>query len=34
LDEDISIVGLLAGKRSGESRRSFERWLEARWSAV
>jgi hypothetical protein len=25
LDEDISIAGLLAGKRSGESRRAFER---------
>lgn len=34
LDEDISIAGLLAGKRSGESRRSFERWMETRRSAA
>jgi hypothetical protein len=34
LDEDISIAGLLAGKRSGESQRSFERWLERRRGAV
>ena len=30
LDEDISIAGLLAGKRPGESQRSFDRWLEGR----
>lgn len=30
LDEDISIANLLAGKRSGESQRSFKRWLEQR----
>jgi hypothetical protein len=30
LDEHISIEGLLAGRRSGESQRSFERWLAAR----
>jgi hypothetical protein len=30
LDEDISIEGLLAGRRSGESPRSFERWLDGR----
>ena len=30
LDEDISIEGLLAGRRSGESDRSFERWLAAK----
>ena len=30
LDEDISVEGLLAGRRSGESRRSFKRWLAAR----
>lgn len=30
LDEDISIEGLLAGRRSGESEASFKRWLEAR----
>jgi len=30
LDEDISIAGLLLGKRSGESQRSLRRWLETR----
>ena len=30
LDEDISIEGLLLGKRSGESQRSLQRWLEKR----
>ena len=30
LDEDISIEGILAGRRSGESRKSFQRWLEAK----
>ncbi|MEJ7813442.1 MAG: DUF2442 domain-containing protein [Gemmatimonadaceae bacterium] len=30
LDEDISVEGLLAGRRSGESQRSLKRWLEAR----
>ena len=30
LDEDISVEGLLAGRRSGESASSFKRWLEAR----
>jgi hypothetical protein len=30
LDEDISIEGLLLGKRSGESQRSLQRWLGAR----
>ena len=29
-DEDISIEGLLLGTRSGESQRSFQRWLAAR----
>ncbi|MDP1606383.1 MAG: DUF2442 domain-containing protein [Rhodocyclaceae bacterium] len=27
VDEDISVEGLLRGKPSGESQRSFERWL-------
>jgi hypothetical protein len=27
LDEHIGIEGLLAGRRSGESRKSFARWL-------
>ena len=30
LDEDISVEGLLAGRRSGESQVSLKRWLEGR----
>jgi Protein of unknown function (DUF2442) len=30
LDEDISVAGLLAGRRSGESQRSLKQWLELR----
>lgn len=30
LDEDISVQGLLAGNRSGESGKSFSRWLAGR----
>ncbi len=30
LDEDISIEGLLAGRKSGESQASFGRWIEAK----
>ncbi len=30
LDEHIGIEGLLAGRRSGESERSFNRWLDSR----
>ena len=30
LDEHIGIEGLLAGRRSGESRRSLNRWLAGR----
>jgi hypothetical protein len=30
LDEDLSVEGLLAGHRSGESSASFERWLKKR----
>ena len=30
LDEDISVEMLLAGRKSGESRRSFKQWLEAK----
>jgi hypothetical protein len=33
LDEDISIEGLLAGRRSGETRQSLKRWLSTRMSA-
>lgn len=30
LDEDLTVAGLLAGQRSGESPQSLKRWLEAR----
>ena len=30
LDEDISIEGIVAGRPSGESPRSLQRWLESR----
>ncbi len=30
LDEDISVAGLLAGRRSGESQTSLKRWLLSR----
>ena len=30
LDEDVSVDNILAGKVSGESSKSFGRWLEAR----
>ncbi len=30
LDEDISIEGMLLGRPSGESQRSFQRWVEER----
>lgn len=30
LDEDISVEGLLAGRPSGESQASLERWLASR----
>ena len=30
LDEDLSVEGLIAGRPSGESQRSFNRWLEGR----
>ena len=30
LDEDLSVEGFLAGRKSGESPRSFKRWLEAK----
>ena len=32
LDEDISVEGLLVGRPSGESQRSFRRWLATRRS--
>lgn len=30
LDEDVSVDGLLAGRRSGESPGSLQRWLQGR----
>lgn len=30
LDEDISVEGIIAGRRSGESQRSLGRWLAER----
>ena len=30
LDEDISVQGLLAGRRSGETQASLQRWLDIR----
>ena len=30
LDEDLTVAGILAGRRSGESLASFERWLASR----
>ena len=32
LDEDISVEGLLAGRRSAETRQSLKRWLSLRTS--
>src|SRR5437762_640526 len=33
LDEDISVEGLLAGRRSGESQESLKRWFKGRMAA-
>lgn len=33
LDEDISVENILAGKPSGESQKSFKRWLAGRPSS-
>ena len=30
LDEDLTVAGLLAGRRSGESPQSLKQWMEAR----
>ena len=30
LDEDLSVDGILAGRRSGENKKSLKRWLEKR----
>jgi len=32
LDEDLTVAGLLAGRRSGESPRSLKKWLATRRS--
>ncbi|OFV89968.1 MAG: hypothetical protein A3G76_10485 [Acidobacteria bacterium RIFCSPLOWO2_12_FULL_65_11] len=34
LDEDISVEGLLAGRRSGETQASLRRWFESRNSTL
>jgi hypothetical protein len=34
LDEDVSVENILAGRMSGESSKSFARWLEARSSGL
>ena len=34
IDEDLSVEGLLAGRPSGESQRSFKRWLENRKASL
>ena len=34
LDEDISVEGILAGRRSHESKDSFEQWLASRPRAI
>jgi hypothetical protein len=34
LDEDISVQSLLAGRRSGESQASLQRWLNGRMKPV
>ncbi len=34
LDEDISVEGIIFGKPSGESQRSFQQWLESRMEEV
>jgi hypothetical protein len=30
LDEDLSVIGILAGRRSGESQKSLKKWLADR----
>jgi hypothetical protein len=30
VDEDLSVAGILAGRRSGESKQSLKRWLDQR----
>lgn len=34
IDEDISVEGLVAGRPSGESQRSFKKWVDQRQSRL
>jgi hypothetical protein len=34
IDEDISVEGLVAGRPSGESQRSFKKWIDQRQSRL
>ena len=34
IDEDISVEGLLAGRPSAESQRSFKKWIDQRQSSL
>jgi hypothetical protein len=34
LDEDISVENLILGKPSGESQKSFKKWLETRSKSI
>jgi hypothetical protein len=34
LDEDISVASLLAGRKSGETRESLQRWLQDRHAGL
>jgi len=34
IDEDISVEGLVAGRPSGESQRSFKKWIDQRRSRL
>ena len=34
IDEDISVEGLVAGRASGESQRSFKKWMDQRQSRL
>ena len=34
IDEDISVEGLVAGRPSGESQRSFKKWMDQRQSRL
>ena len=34
IDEDVSVEGLVAGRPSGESQRSFKKWMDQRQSRL